>query len=91
MKHDVQPICGKCIPSKEEKSKVMLHGFYTPLFVPNHPWTNVSMDSMLGLPRSQGGRDIIFIVVDTLVKWCISLHVPKPMMQHIFLIFYLKK
>jgi len=37
MQHDVQSICGKCIPCKQAKSKVMSHGFYTPLPVPNRP------------------------------------------------------
>jgi len=68
MKHDVQSVCDKCIPCKQEKSKVMSHGFYTPLLVPNHPWTDVSMDFVLGLPRSQGGKDSIFVVVDRFSK-----------------------
>ena len=67
MKHDVQFVCDKCIPCKQAKSKVMPHGFYTPLLVPNHPWTDVSMDFVLGLPRSQGGKDL-FVVVDRFSK-----------------------
>ena len=63
MKHDVQPICDKCISCKQAKSKVTPHGFYTPLSVPNHPWTNVSMDFVLGLPQSQGGKGNIFVVI----------------------------
>jgi len=68
MKHDVQSICDKCIPCKQAKSEVMSHGFYTPLPVPNHHWTNVSMDFVLGLPWSQGGKDNIFIVVNRFSK-----------------------
>ena len=67
MKHNLQSICDKCIPCKQAKSKVMPHGFYTLLLVPNHPWTDVSMDFVLGLPRSQGGKDI-FVVVDRFSK-----------------------
>ena len=62
MKHDVQSVYDKCIPCKQAKFKVMSRGFYTPLFVSNHPWTDVSMDFLLGLPRSQGGKDSIFVV-----------------------------
>ncbi|XP_038973002.1 uncharacterized protein LOC120105029 [Phoenix dactylifera] len=68
MKHDVQSVCDKCIACKQAKSKVMPHGFYTPLPVSNQPWTDISMDFVLGLPRSQGGKDSIFVVVDRFSK-----------------------
>lgn len=68
MKHGVQSVCDKCIPCKQAKSKAMPHGFYTPLPMPNHPWIDVSMDFVLGLPRSQGGKDSIFVVVDRFSK-----------------------
>jgi len=56
MKHGVQFVCDRCIPYKQTKSKVMSHGFYTPLFVPNHHWTDVSMNFVLRISRSQGGK-----------------------------------
>ena len=68
MKHDVQSIYDKCTPCKKGKSKVMPHGFYTPLSMPNHPWIDFSMDFVLGLPQSQGGKENIFIVVDRFSK-----------------------
>ncbi|RDX92442.1 hypothetical protein CR513_25433, partial [Mucuna pruriens] len=52
MKHGVHHICGKCLACNFSKSKVK------PLIV------DLSMDFVLGLPRSNSGKDSIFVVVD---------------------------
>ena len=68
MKHDVERICSKCMTCKRAKSRVLPHGLYTPLPVPSEPWVDISMDFVLGLPRSKRGMDSIFVVVDRFSK-----------------------
>ena len=60
MKRDVERACAGCITCRQAKSRVLPHGLYTPLAVPSAPWVNISMDFVLGLPRSRNGRDSIF-------------------------------
>jgi len=64
----VQRICDRCITCRQVKSRVMPHGLYTPWPVPNEPWVDISMDFILGLPRSRKGRDSTFIVMDRFSK-----------------------
>ena len=60
--------CARCITCRQAKSRVLPHGLYTPLPVPSAPWVNISMNFVLGLPRSRKGRDSIFVVVDRFSK-----------------------
>ena len=64
MKQDVYSLCARFITYRQENSRVKPHGLYTPLPVPEQPWTDISMDFILGLPRSQNGKGNIFVVVD---------------------------
>jgi len=55
LKRNVERICYKCITCRRSKSKVFPHGLYTPLPIPNEPWTDITMDFVLGLSRSKKG------------------------------------
>ncbi|XP_061337074.1 uncharacterized protein LOC133284106, partial [Gastrolobium bilobum] len=68
MKRDVHKLCERCIVCKQSKSKLLPHGLYTPLPIPNCPWIDISMDFVLGLPRSKNGKDSVFVVVDRFSK-----------------------
>nr|KYP59055.1 Transposon Ty3-I Gag-Pol polyprotein [Cajanus cajan] len=68
MKRDVQRFCSRCIACPQAKSTTKPHGLYTPLPVSNAPWVDISMDFVLGLPRTQRGKDSIFVVVGRFSK-----------------------
>uniref|UniRef100_A0A1J3GT37 RNA-directed DNA polymerase n=2 Tax=Noccaea caerulescens TaxID=107243 RepID=A0A1J3GT37_NOCCA len=68
MIRDVERICSRCATCKQAKSKVQPNGLYTPFPIPSHPWTDISMDFVLGLPRTRAGKDSIFVVVDRFSK-----------------------
>ncbi|KAL4347069.1 hypothetical protein GQ457_17G008780 [Hibiscus cannabinus] len=68
MRKTVAKICASCLTCKQAKSKVMPHGLYTPLPIPSSPWIDLSMDFILGLPRTKKGQDSIFVVVDRFSK-----------------------
>ncbi|OMO99181.1 reverse transcriptase [Corchorus capsularis] len=68
MRHDVGKYVASCIVCLQAKSTSKPHGLYTPLPIPHEPWTHISMDFVLGLPRSRRGKDSIFVVVDRFSK-----------------------
>lgn len=68
LRHDVERYVQRCVTSHKAKSKLNPHGLYTPLPVPNAPWEDISMDFVLGLPRTRRGTDSIFVAVDRFSK-----------------------
>jgi len=60
MEKEVQDILRRCGTCQAAKSYTLPHSLYTPLSVPTLPWVDVSMDFILGLPRTQMGKDINF-------------------------------
>ena len=68
MRRDVDRFVKRCITCNKAKSKLKPHGLYTPLPAPTTPWEDISMDFVLGLPRTRRGHDSIFVVVDRFSK-----------------------
>jgi hypothetical protein len=68
MSRDVERFVSCCTTCQKAKSPLNPHGLYIPLPVPSIPWADISMDFVLGLPRTKRGRDSIFVVVDRFSK-----------------------
>ncbi|KAK1602063.1 hypothetical protein QYE76_017106 [Lolium multiflorum] len=68
MKRDVERLCNRCTTCLQAKSTSNSYGLYTPLPIPYAPWSDISMDFVLGLPRTKYGHDSIFVVVDRFSK-----------------------
>ncbi|KAK1574153.1 hypothetical protein QYE76_019008, partial [Lolium multiflorum] len=68
MKRDVERLCNRCTTCLQAKSTSNPHGLYIPLPIPYAPWSDISMDFVLGLPRTKHGHDSIFVVVDRFSK-----------------------
>jgi hypothetical protein len=58
--------CEVCQRVKAEHKRPA--GFLKPLEIPEWKWEHITMDFVVGLPRSPRGRDAIWVVVDRLTK-----------------------
>jgi hypothetical protein len=64
MRADVKRFIERCQIYQHSKGRKQNAGFYQPLPIPERPWEAISMDFVLGLPKTQRGVDSIFVVVD---------------------------
>jgi hypothetical protein len=85
MRRDVERFVARCTTCQKAKSRLNLHGLYMPLPVPSIPWADISMDFVLGLPRTKGGATVFLWWWIDFLRWCILFHAQKVMMLFILL------
>ena len=69
MKREVAKYVSECdICHRVKASHLKPAGTLQPLSIPEWKWEDISMDFIVGLPRTQKGYDSIWVVVDRLTK-----------------------
>jgi hypothetical protein len=68
MRTNVKKFVDRCRICQHTKGKGQNIGLYQPLPIPERSWDAMSMDFILGLPRTQRGHDSIFVVVEIFSK-----------------------
>jgi hypothetical protein len=68
IRKDVKKFFNRCRICQHAKGKRQNTSLYQPLPIPERSWDLISMDFVLGQPRTQRGCDSIFVVVDIFSK-----------------------
>jgi hypothetical protein len=69
LKTDVQRFVAECLVCQQNKVEtIKTPGLLQPLSIPSQRWEEVSMDFIIGLPKSEG-KSVIMVIVDRLTKY----------------------
>ena len=69
MRKDIAEYVAKCDICRRIKAEHQRPaGLLKPLDIPVWTWDDISMDFIVGLPRTQKGHDAIWVIVDRLTK-----------------------
>jgi hypothetical protein len=86
MRCDVEHYLSWCTTCNKAMSRLNPHGIYMPLPIPSVSWEDISIDFVLGLPRTKRGRDSILWLSIVFLKWLTLYHVTRAIMHHMLLI-----
>jgi hypothetical protein len=81
MRADVKRFVDRCRICQHSKGRKQNAGFYQPLPIPERPWEAISMDFVLGLPRTQRGLIPSLWWWTGFRRWHILFHVRRPAMR----------
>ena len=69
MKRDIVAYIASCLVCQQVKAEHQHPaGMMQPLPIPEWKWDHVTMDFVVGLPRTASGKDAIWMIVDRLTK-----------------------
>jgi hypothetical protein len=59
-------LCDNCLRVKAERQRPV--GLLQPLKIPQWKWEEISMDFIIGIPRTQSSYDSIWVIIDSFLK-----------------------
>ena len=69
MKGDIAEFVSKCLTCQQIKAEHKHPvGLLQSLPIPEWKWEHITMDFVVGLPRTQQGNDAVWVIVDRLKK-----------------------
>ena len=69
LKSDIQNFVAECLIFQQNKVETIKNpDLLQPLSIPSQRWEDISMDFIIGLPKSEG-KSVIMVVVDRLTKY----------------------
>ena len=69
MKRDIAEFVSRCLVYQQAKAEHWKPpGTFQPLPIPEWKWEHITMDFVVGLPRTRAGFNVIWVIVDRLTK-----------------------